>query len=167
VPAGPNWLHEVKYDGYRMIIRKQDRVRLISRGGHDWAKQFPLIVEAALKLRQKHFVIDGEAVVLDKNGISDFDALHSRKHNGRAQLYAFDVLAGNERIIASCRSHCARSISPGCSRAAWAASSWPSASKATSATTYSAPHATWASRGSSRNAAIAPMAAANANIGSR
>jgi hypothetical protein len=41
-------------------------VRLISRGGHDWAKHFPLIVEAALKLCQKHFVIDGEVVVPDK-----------------------------------------------------------------------------------------------------
>jgi ATP-dependent DNA ligase len=39
VPGGPDWLHEIKYDGYRMkIIREQDRVRLISRGGHDWAK---------------------------------------------------------------------------------------------------------------------------------
>jgi ATP-dependent DNA ligase len=39
VPAGPHWLHEVKYDGYRMmVIREQDRVRLISSGGHDWAR---------------------------------------------------------------------------------------------------------------------------------
>ena len=43
VPAGPDWLHEVKYDGYRMmLIREQGRVRLISRGGHDWARRFPL-----------------------------------------------------------------------------------------------------------------------------
>jgi bifunctional non-homologous end joining protein LigD len=96
VPAGSDWLHEIKYDGYRMmLIREQDRVRLISRGGHDWAKRFPLIVEAALKLRQEHFVIDGEVVVLDKDGVSDFDALASRKHDKRAQLYAFDMLAGD------------------------------------------------------------------------
>jgi bifunctional non-homologous end joining protein LigD len=95
VPAGSDWIHEIKYDGYRMmVIREQDRVRLISRGGHDWAKQFPLIVEAALKLRQEHFVIDGETVVLDPEGISDFDALASRKHDEHAQLYAFDMLAG-------------------------------------------------------------------------
>jgi ATP-dependent DNA ligase len=63
VPAGPDWLHEVKYDGYRMmLIREHGRVLLISRGGHDWARRFPLIVTAALKLRQEHFVIDGEAV---------------------------------------------------------------------------------------------------------
>ncbi|MBO0759167.1 MAG: DNA ligase, partial [Bradyrhizobiaceae bacterium] len=77
VPTGPDWLHEVKYDGYRMmLIREGDRVRLISRGGHDWARHFPLIVEAALKLRQQHFVIDGGAVVLDANGVRDFEALH-------------------------------------------------------------------------------------------
>ena len=43
VPAGPDWLHEVKYDGYRMmLIREHGRVRLISRGGHDWARRFHL-----------------------------------------------------------------------------------------------------------------------------
>src|SRR5215469_11327405 len=75
VPAGPDWLHEVKYDGHRMmLIREQDRVRLISRGGHDWARRFPLIVRAALKLRQEHFVI-GETVVLGPDGVSDLAAL--------------------------------------------------------------------------------------------
>jgi bifunctional non-homologous end joining protein LigD len=96
VPAGPDWLHEVKYDGYRMmLIREQHRVRLISRGGHDWAQRFPLIVTAALKLHQEHFVIDGETVVLGLDGVSDFGALHSGRHNERAQLYAFDMLAGD------------------------------------------------------------------------
>jgi bifunctional non-homologous end joining protein LigD len=96
VPAGPDWIHEIKYDGYRMMVmRERDRIRLISRGGHDWAKHFPLIVEAALKLRHEHFAIDGEVVVLDTDGMSDFDALASRKHDARAQLYAFDMLAGD------------------------------------------------------------------------
>jgi bifunctional non-homologous end joining protein LigD len=54
---------------------------------------FPLVVAAALKLRPKHFVIDGEAVVLDKDGVSDFDALASRKQDKRAQFYASDMLA--------------------------------------------------------------------------
>src|SRR5215467_11957226 len=96
VPAGPDWLHELKYDGYRMmLIREQGRVRLISRGGHNWARRFPLIVMAALKLRQEHFVLDGETVVLGPDGVSDFAALHSGRHNERAQLYAFDMLAGD------------------------------------------------------------------------
>jgi ATP-dependent DNA ligase len=51
VPTGCDWIHEIKYDGYRMmLIREQDRVRLVSRGGYDWADRFPLIVSAALKL---------------------------------------------------------------------------------------------------------------------
>jgi bifunctional non-homologous end joining protein LigD len=96
VPVGPDWLHEVKYDGYRMmLIREQGRVRLISRGGHDWARRFPLIVTAALKLRQEHFVLDGETVVPGPDGVSDFTALRSGRYNERAQLYAFDMLGGD------------------------------------------------------------------------
>jgi hypothetical protein len=64
-------------------------VRLITRGGYNWTDRYPLIVEAALKNRQKRFIIDGEAVVLGLDGISDFDALHSDKHNDEAQLCAF------------------------------------------------------------------------------
>jgi ATP-dependent DNA ligase len=51
------------------------------------------IVEAALKYRQKHFVIDGEVVILGVDGVSGFNALHSRKHDEEVQLYAFDCLA--------------------------------------------------------------------------
>jgi bifunctional non-homologous end joining protein LigD len=54
VPPGPDWLHEIKYDGYRLRVeRNGDRVRLITRGGYDWANRYPWIVEAALKNRQK------------------------------------------------------------------------------------------------------------------
>jgi bifunctional non-homologous end joining protein LigD len=94
VRARPEWLHEVKYDGYRLIVVREDkRVRLLTRNGHDWSGRFPWIVEAALKNRQKHFVIDGEAVVLGVDGVSDFEALHSRQHDDEVQLYAFDILA--------------------------------------------------------------------------
>ncbi len=94
VPNGPDWLHEVKYDGYRLlVIRDLERVRLITRGGHDWTKRSPWIVEAAAKNRTKQFVIDGEAVVLGVDGVSDFNALHSGKQNAEVQLCAFDVLA--------------------------------------------------------------------------
>jgi bifunctional non-homologous end joining protein LigD len=95
VPAGPNWLHEIKHDGYRMmVIREQKSVRLITKGGLDWAKRFPWIVESALKLREDRFVLDGEAVLLGIDGVSDFDGLHSRKHDQAVQFYAFDMLAG-------------------------------------------------------------------------
>jgi bifunctional non-homologous end joining protein LigD len=71
----------------------------ISRGGHDWADRFPLIVSAALKLPLERFVLDGEVVVLRSDGVSDFDALASRKHDKRAMLYAFDLLAGDGKDL--------------------------------------------------------------------
>src|SRR5258706_9965201 len=93
VPAGPEWLHEIKHDGYRLIVQREGkRVRLFTRNGDDWTDRYPLIVEAALKNRSRSFVIDGEAVLLGVDGISDFNGLHSRRHNDEGQLYAFDML---------------------------------------------------------------------------
>jgi len=93
-PAGPDWLHEIKYDGYRIRVeRDRDRIRLITRSGYDWTSRFPWIGEAALKNRVRQFVIDGEAVVLGVDGYSDFNALHSGRHNDEVQLCAFDALA--------------------------------------------------------------------------
>jgi ATP-dependent DNA ligase len=61
-------------------------VRLFSKNESDWTRRFSWIAEAALKKnRQKHFVIDGEAVVLGVDGISDFNALHARKHDHEVQ----------------------------------------------------------------------------------
>ena len=55
VPSAPDWLHEVKYDGYRLRVeRNGDRVRLIARNGYDWTNRYPWIVEAALKNRQSN-----------------------------------------------------------------------------------------------------------------
>jgi bifunctional non-homologous end joining protein LigD len=51
----------------------------LTRRGYDWSDRYPLIVEAALNLRKTSFVIDGEAVVLGPDGVSDFDALHGGK----------------------------------------------------------------------------------------
>jgi len=68
-------------------------LKLITRGGYNWTDRYPWIVEAALKNLQQHFVIDGEAVILGVDGYSDFNALHSGKHNEEVQLCAFDALA--------------------------------------------------------------------------
>ena len=51
VPAGPDWFHEIKHDGYRLIVQREGkRVRLLTRNGNDWSDRYPLIVEAALRL---------------------------------------------------------------------------------------------------------------------
>jgi bifunctional non-homologous end joining protein LigD len=100
VPAGADWIHEIKYDGYRMlVVRERDRVRVVSRGGYDWSDRFPLVVAGALKLPLERFVLDGEVVVLRQDGTSDFDALASRKHDKRAMLYAFDLLASDGKDL--------------------------------------------------------------------
>ena len=89
-PFRPLRLHRI----YRVrLVRDGDRVRLITKGGYDWTKRYPRMVEAALKNRRKRFVIDGEAVVRGVDGYSDFNALHSGKYNGEVELLAFDILA--------------------------------------------------------------------------
>jgi bifunctional non-homologous end joining protein LigD len=64
-----------------------------TRNGHDWSDRFPLITEAALRNRHSSFVIDGEAVLLGVDGRSDFNGLHSRRHDDKVQFYAFDIPA--------------------------------------------------------------------------
>src|SRR3954454_19257471 len=93
VPSGPDWLHEIKHDGYRLIVQREGkRVRMLTRNGHDWTNRF---VESALRNRHTSFVVDGEAVLLGVDGVSDFNGLHSRKHDDEVELYAFDCLVAD------------------------------------------------------------------------
>ena len=62
---------------------------------HNWTDRYPLIVEAALRNRNPSFVIDGEAVLLGVDGRSDFNGLHSRRHDDEVQFYAFDMLVSD------------------------------------------------------------------------
>ena len=60
VPAGADWIHEIKHDGYRLIVQREGaRVRLFTRNGYDWTSRYPLIVEAARRIRTRRFVLDG------------------------------------------------------------------------------------------------------------
>ena len=100
VPSSRSWIHEIKHDGYRLIVQRDGkRVRLFTRNGFDWSDKYPLITEAALRIRSTSFVLDGEAVLLGVDGISDFDGLHSRKHNDEVQFYAFDMLVADGEDI--------------------------------------------------------------------
>jgi bifunctional non-homologous end joining protein LigD len=92
-PAGPEWLHEIKHDGFRIMARRDDNgVRLYTRNGYDFAGRFPQIVEAVSKLKVRSCFIDGEAIVVDKRGLSAFDLLHSWRHDRAAVLCAFDLI---------------------------------------------------------------------------
>jgi bifunctional non-homologous end joining protein LigD len=127
VPVGRDWIHEIKYVGYRMLlIREQDRVRLISGGGYDWAPRFPLTVAAVLKLRR--------VVVLDKDGVSDFDALASRKHDKRRSSIPSICSPETASTSAGMRSRLVRLVSSGCSRVRSTASSSQNTNKAKLAT---------------------------------
>jgi bifunctional non-homologous end joining protein LigD len=92
-PAGLDWVHEIKHDGYRLQVRRVgDQVRLFTRRGYDWSGRYPSIAVTATLLRAKSFMLDGEAVVCGPDGVAIFDALHRRGTDGEAMLYAFDLL---------------------------------------------------------------------------
>jgi bifunctional non-homologous end joining protein LigD len=92
-PAGPDWVHEVKHDGYRLQVRREgDAVRLFTRRGYDWTIRYPAIAVTATLLRARSFTLDGEAVVCGPDGVAIFDALHRRGTVSDAMLYAFDLL---------------------------------------------------------------------------
>jgi bifunctional non-homologous end joining protein LigD len=92
-PSGPGWVHEIKHDGYRLMVRKDlAGVRLLTRNGHDWTGRFPLIFVTAAALQVRSCLIDGEAVACDHDGLAVFERLR-RKHDARdVFLYAFDLL---------------------------------------------------------------------------
>ena len=96
--TGRNGSTKVKHDGHRLIVQRDGRrrVRLFTRNGHDWSERYPLIAEAAHPdFGLRAFVIDGEAVLLGVDGRSDFNGLHSRRHDDEVQFYAFDCLLNN------------------------------------------------------------------------
>ena len=95
-PRGEDWLAEVKYDGYRMILRAAEGdVRLLTRNQKDWTDRFPAIAEAAAPLASRSVLLDGEVVVFDEGGRTDFGALQRAFKAGGAigaTYVAFDAL---------------------------------------------------------------------------
>jgi bifunctional non-homologous end joining protein LigD len=92
-PAGTDWVHEIKHDGYRMIVcRDGPTVRLYSRNAYDWTARLSAIAAAAERIKAKSFTIDGEVVVLGPDGLSRFEELSRREAARAAILYAFDLI---------------------------------------------------------------------------
>jgi bifunctional non-homologous end joining protein LigD len=96
VPTGPQCAYEIKHDGFRFICRRDgERVRLFSRGGHDWSAQLPAIVEAMRAFPVTSVTLDGEVVICGTDGVSQFDRMSvvfGRRGSREAFLYAFDLL---------------------------------------------------------------------------
>jgi bifunctional non-homologous end joining protein LigD len=95
VPDGRGWLHEAKYDGYRIIGRKAgDEVTLFSRSGLDWTVRFPAIASALLTFPAESALIDGEVAFVLPNGITDFKSLqeHIDSPHPSIRYFVFDLL---------------------------------------------------------------------------
>ncbi|HVD76671.1 MAG TPA: non-homologous end-joining DNA ligase, partial [Vicinamibacteria bacterium] len=95
-PPGDDWVHEIKLDGYRILLRvERGRVKLLTRNRQDWTARFPAVAEAAAALPVKEALLDGEIVALDRAGVSSFQALQQadQLETGRTLVYvAFDLL---------------------------------------------------------------------------
>ncbi|WP_318012496.1 DNA ligase D [Mesorhizobium sp. BR1-1-13] len=95
VPPGDRWIHEMKYDGYRILVAVGGgEARAYTRSGLDWSGRFPSILAEARKLKVRSALIDGEAVVTDAEGRSSFQALQNALKGAPASIdfYAFDLL---------------------------------------------------------------------------
>ena len=98
--TGPEWVYEEKYDGIRAVAyRDEDRARLLSRTGQDLTAGFPAIVEALLALPDPDFVLDGELVVFDADGVSRFQLFQRRGIDARRRTayVIFDCLRSQGR----------------------------------------------------------------------
>ena len=95
-PSGLQWLHEIKFDGYRMEARlDHGSVRLLTRKQQDWTYRFKPIAEAVAALPAETALLDGEVVVEDEHGVSNFSLLQTDLKDGRTDrfvYYVFDVL---------------------------------------------------------------------------
>ena len=95
-PEGMDWVHEIKFDGYRVVCRIDGPdVYLHTRHGKDWTDKFPTLLRAARQLPVTDALIDGELVILDSRGVSSFQALENALGKGRERdivYYAFDLV---------------------------------------------------------------------------
>ncbi|MCA9293350.1 MAG: DNA ligase D, partial [Phycisphaerales bacterium] len=95
-PIGDEWVHELKYDGYRLMARLEGgKVTLLTRNGHDWTDRFAPVAKALGRLAIKDAILDGEVCVLDARGLPSFGALQrslDRRDRSGFVYYVFDVL---------------------------------------------------------------------------
>ena len=98
VPDGEDWIHETKYDGYRLLVALgQGAAQVYTRTGLDWSAKFPALVNSAAKLSPDSALLDGEFVVLDDKGRPSFSALQAALKKGAPNgiYFAFDLLSLN------------------------------------------------------------------------
>jgi bifunctional non-homologous end joining protein LigD len=92
-PEGERWLHELKFDGYRILARlERGAVRLASRNGNDWTARLPTIRDAIAALPARAALLDGEAAVLMPDGTTRFQAMQHAAATGGLRYFAFDLV---------------------------------------------------------------------------
>ena len=94
-PRGDEWLHELKFDGYRMICHlNKGKARFWSRNGKDWTEKFPNLAESLKTLPATNAILDGEVVIVDKAGRSSFQRLQQsmgRGGSGKVPAFVFEI----------------------------------------------------------------------------
>jgi DNA ligase D-like protein (predicted ligase) len=104
-PDGDQWLHEIKYDGYRMHARlDQGAVKLLTRTGLDWTRKYPAIAKAVVALEARQAYLDGELCGLDPDGITSFSRIQAASDAGNAAglvFFLFDLLHFDGEQIAA------------------------------------------------------------------
>ncbi|RWG58671.1 MAG: ATP-dependent DNA ligase [Mesorhizobium sp.] len=101
-PKGGEWGHEVKFDGYRtQVIKDADGIRFYTKNGFDWTAKYRPLADEAKAIDAKSFMIEGETIVTNEAGLSDFHALRSAITRRPQDLYlvAFDLLHLNGRDL--------------------------------------------------------------------
>ena len=94
-PAGDDWLHEIKLDGYRILAGVEGgKARLVSRNGNDWTQRFAPVADAVRSVAAESALLDGEVAVLDERGITSFHALQNAASTPASKLryFVFDLL---------------------------------------------------------------------------
>ena len=102
VPSGARWIHEIKFDGYRVQVHlANEAVRIFTRRGHDWTHRFKKVAHDAWQIKAASAVIDGEVVVPAVDGSTDFSVLQNelRGSSKNIVLVAFDLLYLNGRDV--------------------------------------------------------------------
>ena len=103
-PTGTDWLHEIKYDGYRMhALIDGDRIQLLTRTGLDWSPRYKRTIEALRSLKVKSAYLDGELCALNADGVPVFSRLQAAMDEGRTDqlvFFAFDLLFLNGQSTA-------------------------------------------------------------------
>ncbi len=108
-PPGEGWLYEVKLDGYRILAQlRGGRVTLVTRGGQDWTERFAGVRDDLARLPAREAVLDGEIVVVGRDGVTDFQALQNALgdgndgRDGRLMYFLFDLLYLDGRDLRGC-----------------------------------------------------------------